>query len=98
MSRHVRTACSALQEYEALHGSEWCGRVASSAQEGRTMRALLTSSGIKNRSIHDALVELLGRPIAECNALFVPTAIYPFRGGPGMAWRAMSGRASSPLA
>ena len=61
------------------------------------MRALLTSSGIKNRSIHDALVDLLGKPIAESNALFIPTAIYPFPGGPGMAWRAMSGEGSSPL-
>jgi len=61
------------------------------------MRALLTSSGIKNSSIHDALVDLLGKPIAESNALFIPTAIYPFPGGPGMAWRAISGQASSPL-
>jgi dipeptidase E len=62
------------------------------------MRALLTSAGIKNRSIHDALVDLLGKPIAESDALFIPTAIYPFPGGPGMAWRAISGRAASPLA
>lgn len=62
------------------------------------MRALLTSAGIKNSSIHDALVELLGKPIADANALFIPTAIYPFPGGPGMAWRAISGKGSSPLA
>jgi len=62
------------------------------------MRALLTSAGIKNRSIHDALVDLLGKPIAESDALFIPTAIYPFPGGPGMAWRAISGKAASPLA
>jgi dipeptidase E len=62
------------------------------------MRALLTSAGIKNRSIHDALVDLLGKPIAESTALFIPTAIYPFPGGPGMAWRAACGQASSPLA
>ncbi|HEY3127237.1 MAG TPA: Type 1 glutamine amidotransferase-like domain-containing protein [Candidatus Limnocylindria bacterium] len=61
------------------------------------MRALLTSGGIRNRSIHDALVDLLGKPIAESNALFIPTAIYPFRGGPGMAWRAISGKGPSPL-
>ena len=61
------------------------------------MRALLTSGGIRNRSIHDALVDLLGKPIAESNALFIPTAIYPFRGGPGMAWRAISGKTPSPL-
>jgi len=61
------------------------------------MRALLTSSGIKNGSIRDALVGLLGKPIAEANALFIPTASYPFPGGPGMAWRAITGQTSSPL-
>ncbi|GAA1624426.1 peptidase E [Kribbella alba] len=61
------------------------------------MRALLTSAGIKNSSIHDALVDLLGKPIAESNALFVPTAIYPFPGGAGMAWQAISGKAPSQL-
>ncbi|GAA1596278.1 peptidase E [Kribbella hippodromi] len=61
------------------------------------MRALLTSSGIKNASINDALVDLLGKPVAESNALFIPTAIYPFPGGPGMAWRALSGQSPSPL-
>ncbi|WP_328459392.1 Type 1 glutamine amidotransferase-like domain-containing protein [Streptomyces sp. NBC_00448] len=62
------------------------------------MKALLTSSGIQNRSIRDALEDLLGKPIAESNALFIPTAVYPFPGGPGMAWRALSGRSSSLLA
>ena len=62
------------------------------------LRALLTSAGIKNSSIHDALTDLLDKPIAESNALFIPTAVYPFPGGPGMAWRAICGKASSPLA
>jgi dipeptidase E len=61
------------------------------------MRLLLTSAGIRNASIHDALVDLLGKPIAESNALVIPTAIYPFPGGPGMAWRAISGKAPSPM-
>jgi dipeptidase E len=61
------------------------------------MRALLTSAGIKNRSIHDALVDLLDKPIAESNALVVPTGVYPFPGGPAMAWRAICGKAPSPL-
>ncbi len=61
------------------------------------MRALLTSSGIRNGSIRDALVDLLGKPITESNALFIPTAIYPFPGGPYMALRAMSDKAPSPL-
>ena len=58
------------------------------------MRFLLTSGGISNASIRDALVDLLGNPIAESNALFIPTGVYPFPGGPRMAWRAIS----SPLA
>jgi dipeptidase E len=37
------------------------------------MRFLLTSAGIKNTSIHDALVDLLGKPIAESSALCIPT-------------------------
>jgi dipeptidase E len=61
------------------------------------MRTLLTSAGIKNGSIHDALVDMLGKPIAESNALFIPTAIYPFPGGPGMAWQAICGKTASPL-
>ena len=61
------------------------------------MRLLLTSAGIQNASIHDALVDLLGKPIAESNALVIPTAIYPFPGGPYMASRAISGKAPSRL-
>jgi dipeptidase E len=61
------------------------------------MKLLLTSSGISNPSISDALVELLGKPIAEASALFIPTGIYPFPGGAGMAWQALSGKARSPL-
>ncbi|RKQ86075.1 dipeptidase E [Solirubrobacter pauli] len=62
-----------------------------------TLNLLLTSAGIKNASIHDALVSLLGKPIAESNALFIPTALYPFPGGPGMAYRAICGKAAAPL-
>ena len=61
------------------------------------MKLLLTSAGIKNSSIHDELVNLLGKPIAESSALIIPTAIYAFRGGAGMAWQIISGRASTPL-
>lgn len=61
------------------------------------MKLLLTSGGVRNPSIRDALVGLLGKPIEESSALFVPTAIYPFPGGAGMAWKAMSGQGPSPL-
>jgi dipeptidase E len=62
------------------------------------MKLLLTSSGISNPSIEDALVGLLGKPIAESSALIVPTAIYPFPEGPSGAWRAICGKAPGPLA
>ena len=61
------------------------------------MKLLLTSAGISNQSIHEALVDLLGKPIAESNALCIPTAIYPFRGGSAGAYRFISGTARSPL-
>ena len=56
------------------------------------MRFLLTSAGITNRSIHDALGDLLGKPIAESSALCIPTANYAQRGGAGNAWRFISGQ------
>jgi dipeptidase E len=62
------------------------------------MRALLTSSGISNAGIRAALVGLLGKPIEECDALIIPTAIYPFPGGTAGAWRAIAGKAHSPFA
>jgi dipeptidase E len=62
------------------------------------MKLLLTSAGIKNPSINDALVALLGKPIAESSALCIPTASYGHpMGGPGAAWRFITGRASTPL-
>ena len=56
------------------------------------MKLLLTSAGIKNPTIQNALVELLGKPIAESDALCIPTALYghPYA-GPRQAWRCISG-------
>jgi dipeptidase E len=56
------------------------------------VRLLLTSAGIKNASIRDALIELLGKPIGESAALCIPTALYghPYA-GPRQAWRCISG-------
>ena len=61
------------------------------------MKFLLTSAGISNPSISDALVDLLGKPIAESSALIIPTGIYPFPGGPGRAWEAITGKSPSAL-
>jgi dipeptidase E len=38
------------------------------------MKLLLTSGGVTNTSIRDALVDLLGKPIADSTALCIPTA------------------------
>jgi len=57
------------------------------------MKLLLTSAGIKNPSIQDTLVELLGKPIAESSALCITTAIYGHpQAGPVQAWRFVSGQ------
>ena len=61
------------------------------------MKLLLTSAGIKNTSIHNALVDLLGKPIAEASALCIPTAVYAMPGGAGHAWRFVSGQATTPM-
>jgi dipeptidase E len=62
------------------------------------MRFLLTSAGIKNPSIYDALVDLLGKPIAESSVLCIPTAMYANPDGAGHAWRFISGReARTPM-
>ena len=42
------------------------------------MKLLRCSSGISNPSINDALVDLLGKPIAEASALCIPTGVEPF--------------------
>lgn len=38
------------------------------------MKLLLTSGGVTNASIRDALVDLLGKPIGDSSALCIPTA------------------------
>jgi len=60
------------------------------------VKLLLTSAGIKNPSIHNALVDLLGKPIADSTALCIPTATYAM-GGPAAAWRIITGQARTPL-
>ena len=46
------------------------------------MKFLLTSGGISNDSIRNALVDLLGKPIAKCNALYIPTVFHANPNGP----------------
>ena len=56
------------------------------------MKLLLTSAGIRNASLHQALLELLGKPVADCHALCIPTAGYGHpQTTPAHAWRFISG-------
>jgi len=63
------------------------------------MKFLLTSGGVNNKSIHDALVDMLGKPIAEANALCIPTAMYghPWVGPGVKAWQFISGKEENPM-
>ena len=63
------------------------------------MKLLLTSAGVKNPSIHEALVELLDKPVAESSALCIPTAMYGHPNvGPGEGvWRFISGNSDNPM-
>ncbi|RFB11426.1 peptidase E [Bacillus sp. HNG] len=63
------------------------------------MKFLLTSGGINNKTIHDALVDMLGKPIADSNALCIPTAMYghPWVGPGVKAWQFISGKEENPM-
>lgn len=61
------------------------------------MKLLLTSAGISNTSIRNALVDLLGKPVAESDALFIPTAIYALPGGGDKARRVITGTLGDPF-
>src|SRR5579872_6165557 len=61
------------------------------------MKFLLTSAGISNNSIRNALVDLLGKPISESSALVIPTAMYAMPGGAAHAGRFLRGVNTTPL-
>ena len=61
------------------------------------MKLLLTSAGISNISIRNALVELVGKPIAESSALFIPTAIYGIPNGGDIVRRVICGTLGDPF-
>ena len=62
------------------------------------MKLLLTSGGVKNASIRDALVKLLGKPIADAQALCIPTAEYGHpMCTPESTWRFIAGRSPAPM-
>ncbi|WP_169081376.1 Type 1 glutamine amidotransferase-like domain-containing protein [Paenibacillus sp. PL91] len=63
------------------------------------MKFLLTSAGINNKSIHNALIDMLGKPIADSNALCIPTAMYghPWVGPGVKTWKFISGNEENPM-
>jgi len=63
------------------------------------VKLLLTSAGVKNPSIHEALLGLLGRPVEECDALAIPTAMYghPWAGPGPNVWKFVAGKSSEPM-
>lgn len=61
------------------------------------MKLLLTSAGISNKSIQNTLVELLGKPVAEANALFIPTAIYAIPNGGEIVRKVICGSLGDPF-
>lgn len=62
------------------------------------MKLLLTSGGVSNPSIRDALVGMLGKPIAESTALCIPTAMYGMYPRTAvMTWRQIAGQTPTPM-
>ena len=57
------------------------------------MKLLLTSGGVTNASIRESLIGMLGKPIAESTALFIPTAQWGQPAcSPETVWRSTAGR------
>lgn len=61
------------------------------------MKLLLASGGITNATIRNALIELLGKPISESNALFIPTAVHAIPGSPLKVRGGIQGAISNPM-
>jgi dipeptidase E len=61
------------------------------------MKFLLTSGGISNDSIRHSLVDLLGKPIAECSALYIPTALHANSNGPALIVRLLRGEFNTSM-
>jgi dipeptidase E len=62
------------------------------------MKLLLTSGGVSNQTIREALVDLLGKPIGESTALCIPTAMYGMLPGTAVTtWLQIAGQTPTPL-
>lgn len=61
------------------------------------MKLLLTSAGVRNPPIRAALDRLLPKPLAECIALCIPTAMYGHpHASPVRTWEFVAGRSEQP--
>ncbi|MBA2678031.1 MAG: Type 1 glutamine amidotransferase-like domain-containing protein, partial [Ktedonobacteraceae bacterium] len=54
-----------------------------------SMKLLLTSLGLTNNSIRKALIDLLGKPIEESKAVFIPTAMYAMSEASSLVWEVL---------
>ena len=61
------------------------------------MDYLLTSGGVQNASIHQALREMLGKPIEDCHAVAVTTASYALSNGIELATNFIQGKDEAPM-
>jgi dipeptidase E len=61
------------------------------------MKLLLTSAGISNKLIHQALVDLLEKPVSEASALFIPTAVYAITNGADLSRGVICGSIGDPF-
>ncbi len=61
------------------------------------MDYLLTSGGVQNPSIHNALREMLTKPIEECHAIAITTASYALGRGTDLAVNFIQGKDEAPM-
>ncbi|WP_312086908.1 Type 1 glutamine amidotransferase-like domain-containing protein [Exiguobacterium sp.] len=61
------------------------------------MDYLLTSGGVQNPSIHNALREMLRKPIEECHAIAITTASYALGRGTDLAVNFIQGKDEAPM-
>jgi dipeptidase E len=72
-------------------------QITTSITHKKNMKLLLTSAGISNNSIRNALVDLLGKPIEASKAVFIPTAIYGIIGGGEIIRKVICGTIGDPF-
>src|SRR5262249_8178816 len=96
LTHPLRTTARGWSPLLPTHRSTAC---AISGNMDGVRRLLLTSAGVRNETIYDALVDLLGRPIEDCTALCIPTAMYGHpHAGPGEnVWEFVAGRSEQPM-